>query len=160
MNITDLLIILPKAILIAFLYSLAMLWLVIPAILPFILTTFIPKINKILLKNRSIVYWIIGSFISYIIFIMTHIISFFFKFNMDSVSIVFLGAMIFNIYSTIYLLLFKFLSNNKQNIFPSKKEKYCLFGLNLLFSLLFYAIWFAAFEYDLADKVVKFFNGV
>lgn len=50
MNITDLLIILPKAILIAFLYSLAMLWLVIPAILPFILTTFIPKINKILLK--------------------------------------------------------------------------------------------------------------
>ncbi len=79
---------------------------------------------------------------------------------MDSVSIVFLGAMIFNIYSTIYLLLFKFLSNNNQNIFPSKKEKYCLFGLNLLFSLLFYAIWFAAFEYDLADKVVKFFNGV
>lgn len=88
MNITDLLIILPKAILIAFLYSLAMLWLVILAILPFILTTFIPKINKILLKNRSIVYWIIGSFISYIIFIMAHIISFFFKFNMDSVSIV------------------------------------------------------------------------
>ncbi len=40
MNITDLLIIPPKAILIAFLYSLAMLWLVIPAILPFILTTY------------------------------------------------------------------------------------------------------------------------
>ena len=147
MNIADLFIIPTRAILIAFLYSLAMLWLVIPAMLPFILITFIPKINKILLKTKSIIYWIIGCFIFYIIFIMAHIILFFFEFNVDSISIAFLGVAIFSIYSTIYLLLFKFLSNNKQNAFLSKKEKYCIFKLNFLMSLLFYAICSAILEY-------------
>lgn len=51
--------------------------------------------------------------------------------------LVLLGAVIFNIYSTIYLVLFKFFSNNKQNAFLGKKEKYFLLGLNFLFAILF-----------------------
>lgn len=78
MNVVDVFIILSKGILTAFLYSLIMFWLVIPAILPFIFITFIPKINRILLKNRSVLYWIIGALISYIFYIMIHLMAFFF----------------------------------------------------------------------------------
>ena len=137
MNVVDSFIILSKGILTAFLYSVAMFWLVIPAMLPFIFTTFIPKIHRMLLKNGSIVYWIIGGFISYIIYIVVHFVAFFFKIDIDSMYLVLLGAVIFNSYSTIYLVLFKFFSNNKQNAFLGKKEKYFLLGLNFLFALLF-----------------------
>ena len=79
MNVVDSFIILSKGILTAFLYSVAMFWLVIPAMLPFIVTTFIPKIHRMLLKNGSIIYWIIGGFISYIIYIVVHFVAFFSK---------------------------------------------------------------------------------
>lgn len=158
MNVVDVFIILSKGILTAFLYSLIMFWLVIPAILPFIFITFIPKINRILLKNRSVLYWIIGALISYIFYIMIHLMAFFFKIDIDFASLVLLGAVIFNMYSTIYLLLLKFLSNKKQNDFLNKTEKYCILGLNLIFSLLFYAICRVILEYNLFSEVARFFK--
>lgn len=158
MNVVDVFIILSKGILTAFLYSLIMFWLVIPAILPFIFITFIPKINRILLKNRSVLYWIIGALISYIFYIMIHLMAFFFKIDIDFASLVLLGAVIFNMYSTIYLLLLKFLSNKKQNAFLNKTEKYCILGLNLIFSLLFYAICRVILEYNLFSEVARFFK--
>lgn len=159
MNVIDMFVILSKAVLIAFLYSFAMYWLVIPAILPFILMTFIPKIKNILLKDKSIIYWIVGGFISHIVFIVVHIVLFFFKFDIDFTYLVLLGAVIFNIYSTIYLLLFKFLSNNVQKRVLNKKDKYFLLGLNAIYSLLFPTLVFIIVEYDMVRTIVRFFDG-
>ncbi|HEB7544045.1 TPA: hypothetical protein RZH69_001557 [Campylobacter coli] len=148
---------------ILFPHSLVLYQLVLAGLLPFILITLIPQIKNILLKKKSIRYWLLCGLLGYTMLTLIAYIMLYLPIKEiaeHDVGFMLLGMVIFNIYSSIYLLLFKFLSNNKQNIFPSKKEKYCLFGLNLLFSLLFYAIWLAAFKYDLADKVVKFFNGM
>lgn len=99
----------------AFLYSFAMYWLVIPAILPFILTTFIPKVKNILLKDKSIIYWIVGSILSYIVFVsISYIISLFIDFYRieSTIMLGLIGILIFDIYTAIYLLFFKFYLNN------------------------------------------------
>lgn len=140
MNVVEAFIVLSKAILTAFLYSLTMFWLVILAMLPFIFTTFIPKIKRALLKNRSTMYWIIYGFISCIIYFAASLMAFLFKLDIYFIYLVLLWAVIFNIYSTLYLLLFKLFSHSKQNTFLNKKEKYYLLGLNALFALLLPAI--------------------
>lgn len=156
MNVIDMFVILSKAVLIAFLYSFTMYWLVIPAILPFILTTFIPKIKNILLKDKSIIYWILSSFISYIVFAsIFYIISFFIGFYKIEIIVAFelIGALIFDIYATIYLLFFKFFSNNAQKRLLSKKDKYFLLGLNAIYSLLFSTLVFIILKYNIENKV-------
>lgn len=147
----------------AFLYSFAMYWLVIPAILPFILTTFIPKVKNILLKDKSIIYWIFGSILSYIVFVsISYIISLFIDFYRieSTIMLGLIGILIFDIYTAIYLLFFKFYLNNVQKRLLSKKDKYFLLGLNAIYSLLFSTLAFIIVEYDMARKIVRFFDEV
>ena len=145
---------------ILFPYSLILYQLILVGLLPFILITFIPRVKNILLKKKSIRYWLLCGLLCYAMLTLVMYIMLYLSIKESDVVFVLLGVIFFNIYSTIYLLLFKFLSNNKQNIFLSKKEKYYIFGLNLLFSLLFYVICSTTLEYNLVAKVIRLFNGM
>ena len=145
---------------ILFPYSLILYQLILVGLLPFILITFIPRVKNILLKKKSIRYWLLCGLLCYAMLTLVMYIMLYLSIKESDVVFVLFGVIFFNIYSTIYLLLFKFLSNNKQNIFLSKKEKYYIFGLNLLFSLLFYVICSTTWEYNLIAKVIRLFNGM
>lgn len=143
---------------ILFPWSLIVFPLVVVGLLPFILISLIPKIKNIFLKEKSIRYWLLSGLLCYTMLTLVAYILLCLSIREYVVFFMLSGVVFFNMYSTIYLLLFKFLSNNKQNIFLSKKEKYYMFGLNLLFSLLFYVICRVTFEYNLFSEVARFFK--
>lgn len=139
-------------------YSLILYQLVVVGLLPFILISFVPKIRNIFLKKKSIRYWLLCGLLCYIVLTLIAYIMLYLSIREYIVFFMLSGVVFFNMYSSVYLLLLKFLSNNKQNIFLSKKEKYYMFGLNLIFSLLFYAICRAILEYNLFSEAARFFK--
>ena len=143
---------------ILFPYSLILYQLVVVGLLPFILISFVPKTKNIFLKKKSIRYWLLCGSLSYTMLTLVAYIMLYLPIRDSVVFFMLSGVVFFNMYSSVYLLLLKFLSNNKQNIFLSKKEKYYMFGLNLLFSLLFYAICRVTLEYNLFSEVARFFT--
>lgn len=139
-------------------YSLILYQLVVVGLLPFILISFVPKIRNIFLKKKSIRYWLLCGLLCYIVLTLIAYIMLYLSIREYVIFFMLSGVVFFNMYSSVYLLLLKFLSNNKQNIFLSKKEKYYMFGLNLIFSLLFYAICRVILEYNLFSEVARFFK--
>lgn len=146
---------------ILFPYSLVLYQLVLVGLLPFILISLIPKIKNIFLKKKSIRYWLLSGLLCYTVFaLVAHIMLYFPIIRESDVGLMLSGVVFFNMYSSIYLLLFKFLSNNKQNTFLRKKEKYCMLGWNLVFSLLFYTICRVTLEYNLFSEAARLFGRV
>lgn len=142
-------------------YSLILYQLVLLGLLPFILISFIPKIKNIFLKKNGIRYWLLSGLLCYTISTLAAYILLYLPIIRESdVGLMLVGIVFFNMYSAIYLLLFKFFLNNKQNTFLSKKDKYCMLGLNLVFSLLFYAICRVIVEYNLFREVARLFERV
>lgn len=145
---------------ILFPYSLILYQLVVVGLLPFILISFVPKIKNIFLKKKSIRYWLLCGLLSYTMLTLIAYIMLYLSIQESDLFFMLLGAVFFNMYSSVYLLLLKFLSNKKQNAFLNKKEKYYMFGLNLIFSLIFYAICRATFEYNLFSEAARFFKEI
>ena len=143
---------------ILFPYSLILYQLVIVGLLPFILISFVPKIKSMFLKKKSIRYWLLSGLLCYIVLTLIAYIMLYLSIRESTVGFMLSGVVFFNMYSSAYLLLLKFFSNSKQSTFLSKKEKYYMFGVNLLFSLLFYAICRVILEYNLFSEVARFFK--
>ncbi len=143
---------------ILFPYSLILYQLVVVGLLPFILISLIPKIKNIFLRKKSVRYWLLSGLLCYIVLALIAYIMLYLSIRESTMFFMLSGVVFFNMYSSVYLLLLKFLSSNKQNIFLSRKEKYCMFGLNLVFSLLFYVICRATLEYNLFGEIARFFK--
>ncbi|BAM32679.1 MULTISPECIES: hypothetical protein [Helicobacter] len=143
---------------ILFPYSLILYQLVVVGLLPFILISFVPKIRNMFLKKKSIRYWLLSGLLCYIVLTLIAYIMLYLSIREYVVFFMLSGVVFFTMYSSVYLLLLKFLSNKKQNDFLNKTEKYCILGLNFIFSLLFYAICRVILEYNLFSEVAKFFK--
>lgn len=114
-------------------YSLILYQLVVVGLLPFILISFVPKIRNIFLKKKSIRYWLLCGLLSYTMLTLIAYIMLYLSIREYIVFFMLSGVVFFNMYSSVYLLLLKFLSNKKQNAFLNKKEKYYVWLESYLF---------------------------